>query len=112
MTKTKLTELQNEITRLQAIDNKITKRVAAEFDAKDFEDNAPEHEPDYIDFINSGGNPLELNQSNESLIARHNTKLSSEFVSAWTQEDCNEFIEVGCSLQQDMEWANESENLI
>ena len=54
---------------------------------------------------------IEFNQSNESLIARHNTKLSSEFVSAWTQEDCNEFIEVGCSLQQDMEWANESENI-
>ena len=53
----------------------------------------------------------EFSQSDESLIARHNTKLSSEFVSAWTQEDCNEFIEVGCSLQQDMEWANESENI-
>ena len=66
---------------------------------------------DAMEFINSGGDPLELNQSNESLIARHNTKLSSEFVSAWTQEDCNEFIEVGCSLQQDMEWANESENI-
>tara|TARA_B110000240_G_scaffold143092_1_gene158341 strand:+ start:915 stop:1118 length:204 start_codon:yes stop_codon:yes gene_type:complete len=52
-----------------------------------------------------------FNQSDESLIARHNTKLSSEFISAWTQEDCNEFIEVGCSLQLDMEMANESENL-
>jgi len=37
-----------------------------------------------------------------------NEEESSEFISAWTQEDCNEFIEVGCSLQQDMEWANES----
>ena len=25
------------------------------FDAKEFEDNAPEHEPDYIDFINKEG---------------------------------------------------------
>ena len=50
----------------------------------------------------------EFSQSDESLIARHKTKLSSEFTSAWTQEDCNEFIEVGCSLQQDNEWANES----
>ena len=40
-----------------------------------------------------------------------NEEESSEFISAWTQEDCNEFIEVGCSLQQDMEWANESENI-
>ena len=51
---------------------------------------------------------LEFSQSDESLIARHKTKLSSEFTSAWTQEDCNEFIEVGCSLAQDNEWANES----
>ena len=50
-----------------------------------------------------------LSQSDESLIKRHKTKLSSEFTSAWTQEDCNEFIEVGCSLAQDNEWANESE---
>lgn len=48
-----------------------------------------------------------FNQSNES----HNTKLSSEFISAWSQEDCNEFIEVGCSVSQDNEWANESENI-
>ena len=49
-------------------------------------------------------------QFSESIIdiKRHKTKLSSEFTSAWTQEDCNEFIEVGCSLQQDNEWANES----
>jgi|TARA_R110002153_G_scaffold63808_2_gene171105 hypothetical protein len=52
-----------------------------------------------------------FNQSNESLIERHNTKLSSEFISAWSQEDCNEFIEVGCSVSQDNEWANESENI-
>ena len=31
-----------------------------------------------------------------------------EFISAWTQEDCNEFIEVGCSAALDNEWANES----
>ena len=56
-------------------------------------------------------NMEKFNQSNESLVARHNTKLSSEFISAWTQEDCNEFIEVGCSAVQDNEWANESENI-
>ena len=123
MTKTKLTELQNEITRLQAIDKATSERVAAEFFERDIAEyhKALGAEPptigsfdengDAMEFINSGGDPLELNQSNESLIARHNTKLSSEFVSAWTQEDCNEFIEVGCSLQQDMEWANESENI-
>ena len=66
---------------------------------------------DAAEFINSGGDPLELNQSNESLIARHKTKLSSEFVSAWTQEDVNDNLTIECSLQQDMEWANESENI-
>ena len=40
-----------------------------------------------------------------------NEEESSEFISAWTQEDCNEFIEVGCSVSQDNEWANESENI-
>ena len=45
-------ELQDEVARLQQIDKETTERVAAEFDAKDFEDNAPEHEPDYIDFVN------------------------------------------------------------
>ena len=33
----------------------------------------------------------------------------SEFTSAWTQEDCNKFIEVECSADLDNEWANESE---
>ena len=37
-----------------------------------------------------------------------NMDVAEEFISAWTQEDCNEFIEVGCSLTQDNEWANES----
>ena len=63
-------ELQNEITRLEAIDKATSERVAAEFIERDM-----------------------------------------EFISSWTQEDCNEFIEVGCSLQLDMEMANESENI-
>ena len=33
MTKSRLTELQTEIARLQEIDNKITERVANELDA-------------------------------------------------------------------------------
>ena len=50
MTKTRLIELQTEIARLEKLDNEITNRVN-----KEFEDNAPEHEPDYIDFINKEG---------------------------------------------------------
>ena len=46
MTKTRLTELTNEITRLQEIDRLTTEAVAAEFEA--------------MEFINSGGNPLEI----------------------------------------------------
>ena len=37
-----------------------------------------------------------------------NMDVAEEFISAWTQEDCNEFIEVGCSAALDNEWANES----
>ena len=113
MTKTKLTELQNEITRLQAIDKATSERVAAEFFERDIAEyhKALGAEPPTMGSFDENGDAMEFNQSNESLIARHNTKLSSEFISAWTQEDCNEFIEVGCSLQQDIEWANESENI-
>ena len=50
MTESRLKELQTEIARLEELDNKITNRVN-----KEFEDNAPEHEPDYIDFINKEG---------------------------------------------------------
>ena len=50
-------------------------------------------------FEEDGGMPFE---------AAHTNHDSSEFTSSWTQEDCNEFIEVGCSLTQDNEWANES----
>ena len=42
--------MQTEIARLEELDNKITERVN-----KEFENNAPEHEPDYIDFINKEG---------------------------------------------------------
>jgi len=85
MTKTRLTELQKEIERLEAIDKAITERVEAEFNSTHtlyIDENG-----DAMEFLNSGGDPLELNQSNE-------------------------FIEIGCSLQQDMEWANESENIM
>ena len=34
-----------------------------------------------------------------------------EFTTAWTQEDVNDNLTIECSLQQDMEWANESENI-
>ena len=44
----------------------------------------------------------------EGIIWDNTFNEEAEFTSAWTQEDCNEFIEVGCSLQQDNEWANES----
>jgi hypothetical protein len=47
MTETRLKELQTEIARLEELDTKTTNRVNNEF-----EDNTPEHEPDYIDFIN------------------------------------------------------------
>ena len=50
MTETRLKELQTEIARLEELDTKTTNRVNNEF-----EDNAPEHEPDYIDFINKEG---------------------------------------------------------
>ena len=34
---------------------KLQKQIAEKKAKKDFEDNAPEHEPDYIDFINKEG---------------------------------------------------------
>jgi len=120
MTETRLKELQTEIANLKQIDKETNERVAAEFFERDIVEyhTALGAEPpimgsfdengDAMEFINSGGDPLELNQSNESLIARHKTKLSSEFVSAWTQEDVNDNLTIECSLQQDMEWANES----
>ena len=58
MTKSRLTELQTEIARLQEIDNKITERVANELDAM----------------------------------------------------ECDE-LQIPCSKDLDMEWANESENI-
>jgi hypothetical protein len=58
MTETRLKELQTEIARLQEIDNKITEKVADEFDAI----------------------------------------------------ECDE-LQIPCSKDLDMEWANESENI-
>jgi len=58
MTKSRLTELQTEIARLQEIDNKITEKIADEFDAM----------------------------------------------------ECDE-LQIPCSKDLDMEWANESENI-
>ena len=113
MTETRLKELQTEIANLKQIDKATSERVAAEFFERDIAEyhKALGAEPPTMGSFDENGDAMEFNQSNESLIARHNTKLSSEFISAWTQEDCNEFIEVGCSLQQDIEWANESENI-
>ena len=125
MTKTRLTELQKEIERLEAIDKAITERVEAEFNSTHtlyIDENG-----DAMEFLNSGGDPLELNQSNESLIARHNTKLSSEFIERESEElpgmfiDHEEWeiengrgeeIEIPCSLALDMQMANESENIM
>ena len=58
MTETRLKELQTEIARLQEIDNKITKKVADEFDAIESDE-----------------------------------------------------LQIPCSKDLDMEWANESENI-
>ena len=58
MTKERLQELQTEIARLQEIDNKITEKIADEFDAI----------------------------------------------------ECDE-LQIPCSKDLDMEWANESENI-
>jgi|TARA_R110001632_G_scaffold48000_1_gene121190 hypothetical protein len=58
MTETRLKELQTEIARLQEIDNKITEKIADEFDAM----------------------------------------------------ECDE-LQIPCSKDLDMEWANESENI-
>jgi len=106
MTETRLKELQTEIARLEQIDKETNERVAAEFFERDivelsicagddtmgsFDENG-----DAMEFINSGGDPLELDKS---------------FASAWTQEDFNDNLVIECSLQQDMEWANESVNI-
>ena len=87
MTKTKLQELQTEIARLQQIDKETTEKVAAEFAA---EDRATE-----LDTMGS------FDENGDAL----------EFTTAWTQEDVNDNLTIECSLQQDMEWANESENI-
>ena len=55
---------------------------------------------DGIIWNNTFNEEAEFNQSDESIIARHKTKLSSEFA------DMD--IEIACSLAQDNEWANES----
>ena len=73
MTETRLKELQTEIANLKQIDKETNERVAAEFFERDivelsicagddtmgsFDENG-----DAMEFINSGGDPLELNQS-------------------------------------------------
>ena len=50
MTELRLKEVQAEIAKLKELDKQTSERVN-----KEFEDNAPEHEPDYIDFINKEG---------------------------------------------------------
>ena len=48
-----------------------------------------------------------LSQTREALIARHKTKLSSEFKKMEEQESRDNIV-VECSLELDNEWANES----
>jgi hypothetical protein len=97
MTNQRLKELLTEIAKLKEIDNKYTERVAAEFDAKDFEDNAPEHEPDYLDFVNSGGNPSEWEIDMEALPTIAELEPGHPM-----------YVEVECSASLDYKWANES----
>ena len=99
MEKSRLKELQAEIARLKEIDNKITERVSAEFEddcQRPNEDCKHESLMDCdCDTIGS------FDESGDAM----------EFTSAWTQEDVNDNLVIECSLQQDMEWANESENI-
>jgi hypothetical protein len=115
MEKSRLKELQAEIARLKEIDNKITERVSAEFEddcQRPNEDCKHESLMDCDCDTDDGGMPFEAAHTNHDTIGSFDENGDAmEFTSAWTQEDCNEFIEVGCSLQQDMEWANESENI-
>ena len=92
MTETRLQELQTEIARLQEIDNQHTERVDAEF---------KEQVEVIMGSFDENGDAVEFSQSPEALLARHNTKLSSEF-SKYDE------LQIPCSKDLDMEWANES----
>ena len=83
MTKTRLTELQNEIARLTEIDNQHTERVNAEFNEQE---KASE---DTMGSFDKNGDAL-------------------EFTMAMTQEDANAQLEIECSADLDNEMANES----
>ena len=57
-----------------------------------------------LDNIDKFNSEVEFSQSDESLIARHKTKLSSEFSK-------HDEPQISCSAELDNEWANESENI-
>ena len=62
-----------------------------------------EHDLDIPNRIESKETLVEFNQSNESLIARHKTKLSSELEVRLAQH-----LQIPCSKDLDNEWYNES----
>jgi hypothetical protein len=92
MTESRLKELQTEIAKLKQIDKETIERVVAEFFEIDIAELSCRTGDDTMGSFDENGDAL-------------------EFISAWTQEDCNEFIDVGCSAELDNEWANESENI-
>ena len=92
MTESRLKELQTEIAKLKQIDKETIERVVAEFFEIDIAELSRRTGDDTMGSFDENGDAL-------------------EFISAWTQEDCNEFIEVGCSAELDNEWSNESENV-
>ena len=106
MTKTKLQELQTEIARLEKMDNAITERVTQEL--RDDDCQRPNEDCEHESLMDCNcdelGSAMEFNQSDEALIARHKTKLSSEFSK-------HDELQIPCSKDLDMEWANESENI-
>ena len=99
MEKSRLKELQAEIARLKEIDNKITERVSAEF-----EDDCqrPNEDCKHESLMDCDCDTMGSFDENGDAL---------EFATAWTQEDVNDNLTIECSLQQDMEWANESENI-
>ena len=113
MTETRLKELQTEIARLEKIDNAITEQVDAELDNSDElgsamawtqEDDCqrPNEDCKHESLMDCDCDTMgSFDESGDAM----------EFTSAWTQEDVNDNLVIECSLQQDMEWANESENI-
>jgi hypothetical protein len=91
MTKTRLTELTNEIARLQEIDRLTTEAVAAEF-----------HEMDILELS------ITKEDSEDTMGSFDKNGDALEFTMAMTQEDANAQLEIECSAGLDNEMANES----